>query len=283
MRYFWETISSWAYWRYVLFSRHGVQWVFAVFGSIYFVVEALDFFKVYTRDMYASYAFLIFLAISIVISIMLRRPIKSALITFPQRDFTVEVRICDLFDVTGALLISTNTNFELDVAGGKISPNSLQGQFTGRYFTGNQNKLIAELGEELKLIKSSAPYPMGTTVSITTHGKTFYFTAMATLNDQGNASTTMSDVKDALNGLWSYVRKAGELQELAVPLVGTGRGRLSIPRKKMIEVIAESFVEASQEGKLTDRLIIVIHPDDAKRFEVNLYDIKDHLRQALIH
>lgn len=283
MRYFWETISSWAYWRYVLFSRTGAQWVFGVFGSIYFVVEALDFFKVYTRDEYASYAFLVFLAISVVISILLRRPIKSALITFPSRDFAIEVRIGDLFDVTGAIMISTNTDFEADVAGGRIAPNSLQGQFTVRYFTGNQIKLITELTEGLRRVSGSAPYPMGTTVPITTHGKTFYFTAMSTLNDQGNASTTIMDVKAALNGLWSHVRTAGELQELAVPLVGTGRGRLSVPRRKMIEIIAESFVEASLERKFTDLLLIVIHPNDARRFEVNLYEIKDHLRRALVH
>lgn len=283
MRYFWETICSWAYWRYVIFSRAGAQWVFGVFGTIYFVVETLDFFRVYTRDEYASYAFLIFLAISVGISVLLRRPIKSALITFPSRDFAIEVRIGDIFDVTGAIMISTNTNFEADVAGGKIAPNSLQGQFTARYFTGNQTKLIAELTEGLRGVSGSAPYPMGTTVPITTHGKTFYFTAMSTLNDQGNASTTTTDVKAALNGLWSHVRTAGELQELAVPLVGTGRGRLSVPRRKMIEMIAESFVEASLEGKFTDLLIVVIHPDDAKRFEANLYEIKDHLRRALVH
>lgn len=283
MHYFMDSIFSPAYWRYVLFSRAGALSVLGVFGGIYLIVEILDFFKIYTRDEYGSYAFMIFLALSIVISIAFRRPVRSTLITFPQRDFCIEVRIGDLFDAAGAVMISTNTSFEADVAGGKIAPSSLQGQFTAKYFTGNQIALIDQIHAELSRIDGSAPYPMGTTVPITTHGKTFYFTAMSRLNDQGNASTTPADVRDALNGLWRHVRTAGELQELAVPLVGTGRGRLQLPRSKMIESIAESFVDASKDGKFTDRLVIVIHPEDAKRFQVNLYEVKDHLTRSIIH
>ena len=40
-------------------------------------------------------------------------------------------------------------------------------------------------------------------------------------------------------------------------------------------------MKASEEGKFTDRLVIVIRPEDAGRFEVNLYDVKDHLYQIV--
>lgn len=281
MKYFLDTILSKAYWQYVLLSRAGLESVLAIFGLFYLLVESLDFFRVYTRDQYASYAFLIFFALSIVASILIRRPTKTILIPIPTYDFSVEVRIADLFDVGGAIMISTNTKFEADVAGGKIAPDSLQGQFTARYFTGNQNELIAKISDGLSKLGGAAPFPMGTTVPVTTHGKTFYFTAMANLNEQGNASTTLEDVKQALDGLWRHVRDAGELQELAVPAIGTGRGRLKQSRKRMIAVIAESFMKASEKNKFTDKLVIVIRPEDASDFGVNLYDIKDHLNQVL--
>lgn len=283
MRYFLDTITSLAYWRYVLFSVPGAKSIFGIFGAIYLLVEVLDFFKIYTRDQYGAFGFLIFLCVAIVVSISVRRPINSIQLRFPHKDYCVEVRIADIFDSSGSIMISTNTIFEADVAGGKISPNSLQGQFTARYFTGNQNALIDEIEAQIRLIGRSRPYPMGTTLPITTHGKTFYFTAMATLNQNGNASSTIADVKEALAGLWSYVRNAGELQELAVPIVGTGRGRLNMPRKKMIELIADSFIEASAEGKFTDKLVICIRPEDAQRFQVNLYDVKDHLQRSIVH
>jgi len=281
MKYFLDTILSKAYWQYILLSRAGVESVLAIFGFFYLLVESLDFFKVYTRDQYASYAFLIFLILSVVFSILLRRPIKTISIKFPKYDFSVEVRIVDLFDVSGAVMISANTKFEADVAGGKIAPDSLQGQFTARYFTGNQNELIDKISEGLNNIDSSAPYPIGTTIPITTHGKTFYFTAMADLSEQGNASTTLDNVKQALDGLWKHVREAGELQELAVPAIGTGRGRLKQSRKKMIALIAESFMRASEQNKFADKLVIVIRPIDASNFGINLYDINDHLNQVL--
>jgi hypothetical protein len=259
----------------------GIESVLAIFGSCWLVIETLDFFQVYTRDKYGSYGFLIFFSLSILLAVVFRRPTKSIVVPFPKNDYSVEVRIEDLFEVSGAIMISTNTVFEADVAGGKIAPDSLQGQFTARYFTGNQNGLLAQIQEGLKNIPGSAPYPMGTTVPINTHGKTFYFTAMAELNEQGNAFTTPDNVRLALEGLWKHVRDAGELQELAVPVVGTGRGRLILSRKKMISLIAESFVDASEQNKFAEHLVIVVRPADAHRFKVNLYDIKDHLVQAL--
>ena len=122
---------------------------------------------------------------------------------------------------------------------------------------------------------------MGTTVPIDTHGKTFYMTVMAELNEKGNASTTLPNVKTALKGLWQHVRESGELQELAIPVIGTGRGRLRTPRKKVIAVVAESFTKASLDGKITDRLVIVVSSGDAAQFQVNLYEIKDYLDHEL--
>lgn len=281
MRYFLETIKSRTYWRYVLFSFSGMRTLLAIYGAFYLLVESLDFFNVYTKSKYSSYAFIIFIVLSAVLAVLSKRPIRRVTVKLPQKDVLVEVRIGDLFDVAGAVMISANTVFESDVAGGKIDPKSLQGQFTAKYYTGNQNVLISAIAEELKNVSGGPVYPMGTVVPITTHGKTFYFNAMATLNDKGNAASTTNDVELAMEGLWSYVREAGALQELAVPLVGTGRGRVRMSRDKMVELIAESFADASANGVFTGRLVIVIHPNDAANFQINLYEIKDRLRHIL--
>jgi hypothetical protein len=280
MKYIFNSILSKAYWRYI-FSFDGLKSILAIFGIIWLIIETLDFFQVYTRDQYGSYAFFIFLILSILISILLKRPIKSISIPFPEYDFAIEVRIANLFDISGATMISTNTVFEADVAGNKIAVDSLQGQFTARYYTGNQTELIKIISEELQALNSTSPYPIGTTIPIHTHGKTFYFTAMAELGEGGNATSSISEIQTALNGLWDYVRKKGELIELAVPIIGTGRGRVKISRKKMIALIAESFTKASIQDKFSDKLIIAIRPEDAQNFGINLYDIKDHLIHVL--
>ena len=278
---FWDSISSKAYWRYVIFSPGGAGLIFSSFGVVMVIVEALDFFKMFTRDEYASYALPLLFVGCVVFSVVIRRPISSIQIKFPADDFSVEVRVGDLFDASGAVMISTNSDFESDVAGGKIAIDSLQGQFTARYFTGNQGELISLMDAEIENIGTSRPFPMGTTIPVSTHGKTFYFTVMSDLNQGGTASTTPENVKKALDGLWKYVRDSGELQELAIPVIGTGRGRLNTPRKKMISMIAESFVLASREGKFTDHLVVIVRPEDASKWGVNLYDIKDHLNHVL--
>lgn len=281
IKYFFDTIFSKAYWQYILFSKTGIESILSIFGFAYLLIEALDFFGIFKRDEYASYAFFFILLLSIILSIAFRRPVKSIMINFSKYDFRIEVRIADLFDVDAAIVISTNTKFEADVAGGKISAYSLQGQFTAKYFTGNQNELINDIENELKKLKMPIPYDMGTVVPISTHGKMFYFTAMSELNEQGNAFTTAENVNSMLQGLWKYVKESGDLQSLALPIIGTGRGRLQISRKKMIAMIADSFCKASIENKFTEKLIIVVRPDDACKFGVNLYDIKDHLKHIL--
>jgi hypothetical protein len=281
VRYFIDSITSRAYWQYVLFSVSGTRAVVTAFGAVYLVVESLDFFDVYTRSQYGDWAFPLLLLVSVGLAVGFRRPVRVINLTLPQRDVQVEVRIDDLFGFEGATMISTNTAFESDVAGGRIAPNSLQGQFTAKYFTGNQNELIGQLEAQLDQINDERPYPMGTTVEINTHGKTFYFTAMATLNAQGNAQSSLADISAALAGLWTFIRNEGELQEIGVPVIGTGRGRLRTSRKKIIGRIAESFVKASEHGKVSDKLVIFVHPDDAKKFQVNLHDVKDYLVQLL--
>lgn len=279
--YFLKALFSRAYWKYMLFSRAGVESTFAFAGALYTAAAILDFFGVYPRYRYASWSFIAFLLLSVIVSIVARRPTRLVSIRFPKNGSSIKVMIGDLFDASGAVVISTNSQFESDVAGGKIAPDSLQGQFTTRYFTGNQKELLDRIAKGLEYVDSGPPFPMGTTVPIRTHGKVFYLTVMADLNEQGNASTTEENVKRALDGLWTHVREAGELQELAVPVIGTGRGRLQLSRKRMIGVIAESFVRASMFGKITERLVIVVRPKDAMRDEISLHDVRDYLNQVL--
>lgn len=158
MKYILNSILSTAYWRYI-FSFEGLKSIFAIFGTIWLIAETLDFFKVYTRDQYGSYAFFIFMVLSVIFSILLKRPIKSISVSFPEYDFSIDVRIADLFSLSGATMISTNTQFEADVAGGRIAVDSLQGQFTAKYFTGNQIELIKNLQEKLTDFKHYNPLP----------------------------------------------------------------------------------------------------------------------------
>ena len=56
---------------------------------------------------------------------------------------------------------------------------------------------------------------------------------------------------------------------------------MKLPRKKVIERIAQSFADASQETVFSNRLTIVVRPDDASNFSINLFQVRDYLSQSL--
>jgi hypothetical protein len=64
-------------------------------------------------------------------------------------------------------------------------------------------------------------------------------------------------------------------------LMGTGRGRIEMPRKKIVERIAQSFAYASRNKIFSNKLIIVVYPGDAEKFAINLFEVKDYLIQSL--
>lgn len=66
-----------------------------------------------------------------------------------------------------------------------------------------------------------------------------------------------------------------------VPLMGTGRGRIEMPRKPMIERIAQSFANASRDKIFSNKLVIIVHPSDVEKFGINLFEVKDYLSQSL--
>ena len=86
---------------------------------------------------------------------------------------------------------------------------------------------------------------------------------------------------EALEGLWSNMARKGELGDVIMPLMGTGRGRVAIPRKKIIERIAQSFADASQEQVFSNKLSIIVRPEDASKFSLNLFQVRDYLSQSL--
>lgn len=245
----------------------------------------------YTRDKYSAYSFFVVITFAALVTVISRRPVSKISYRIPKKDFGYEVLIGDLLNSSATnIVISTNTTFDTDIASGLISQNSLQGQFTNKFFAGNTLELDKQIATSLNEIEyqdhpagkgKKRRYPVGTVAKISTHGKTFYLSAMAELNSEGTAKSTPRMIDEALESLWEYIANKGELGDVAIGLIGTGRGRVNIPRKKMVEEIAQSFSHASQDKVFSNKLTIVVYPSDAERFGVNLFEIRDYLSQSL--
>lgn len=291
MNYFFSSIKTLSYWRYAIFSAPAVGTALAITGSLFLLLEMLDFFGMYTRDRYSGYAIFVVLAFAVLATVFTRRPVTRVSYRIPKKDFSYEVVIGDLLDASAPnIVVSTNTTFDTDLGGGLIHPESVQGKFTNKYFGGRTDDLDEQISESLNGIPfadhpegrgKKRRYPVGTVARVSAHGKTFYLTAMSELNAAGNAYSDVGMIDTALQKLWKYLADSGELGDVAIALLGTGRGRVKLPRKKIAERIAQSFADASQERVFSNRLTIFVYPPDASRFGVNLFEIRDYLTQSL--
>jgi hypothetical protein len=290
LRYFFESIRTLTYWRYALFSGEAIGKFFAVMGILYLCVDLADAFNIYKKDQYSYYGLIILVVLALMYVLSTRRPISRVSYKIPQKDFAVEVLIGDLFKIPGEVIISTSSTFDTDMSSGLIAVTSLQGQLATNYFNGQTTEIDRQievsLSREQFTINDKRPgkkkeYPIGTVARVSAHNKNFYLVAMSHMDENGNASSDLKMIDEALEKLWVNLASKAEIGNIVMPLMGTGRGRVAYPRKKMIERIAQSFTDACNQRAFSNKLIIVVRPEDASKFSLNLFQVRDYLGQSL--
>lgn len=290
MKYLWESIRTSAYWRYAIFSGEAVAKFFSVLGVLYLLINLADTFKIYEKGKYSNYGVLILVVLAIFFVMFTRRPVSRVSYKVPKKDYSFEVKISDIFKEHGEIIISSNTTFDTDMSTGLISTGSLQGQLATLFFNGQTAEIDRQIEESLAReefnVVDGKPgkkkqYPLGTVARVSAHGKNFYFVAMSHINSEGTAYSTSRMLDEALEGLWKNMARKGDFGDMVMPLMGTGRGRVAIPRKKIIERIAQSFADAAQDRVFSNKLSIIVRPEDASKFSLNLFQVRDYLSQSL--
>lgn len=290
MNYYLKSLRTKSYWIYALLSIDSMTTFVAVVGGAWSLVDILSSWHFVNKEKLPFWFLICLFLFGVLVVVFTRRPVKKIKYKYPGQDLTIEVCIDDLFTVNGQKVISTNTTFDTDIASGIISEKSLQGQFTNKYYPGDVPKLDKEIEDGLarylfteiqKEAGKTKRYDFGTTVKLKLADQFFYWFAMSDLNYNNNAKTTLKNVHQALDGLWEFIETKGEKQDIVIPLIGSGLGRLSIGRKKLIAIIAQSFLNASEDNIFSNKLIIVIHPDDVDKANLNLFEVKDLLNHYL--
>lgn len=288
--YFWHSVRTWSYWKYALFSLNAGKAFLSSLGTIWLFLEMLRFFRIINQSDIPKYGIFCAIFFSIFIVIIIRRPIAKICYKLKRKDMSIEVVISDLFSIEGQKIISTNTTFDTETENGLIAADSLQGQFAKKYFPENIKKLDQEIEQALdgrnysaveNPLRKNKRYDIGTVAKIMVRQEIFYLLAMGELNRNGTAETSLPFIRTTLDKLWHFISSEGENYPVVIPLLGTGRGRITTSRKKMIEIHAQSFINASKDRIFSNKLIITIWPDDAKNFEINLLEIKDYLTHSL--
>ncbi|MFP5039941.1 macro domain-containing protein [Parasediminibacterium sp. JCM 36343] len=290
MNYHLRSFKTKSYWVYAFWSTDSLKTFVAVVAGIWTFVDILDSFKCLDKKTLSLHWLVPLFLIGIIAVIFTRRPVKKIRYKSPSHDLIIEVCIGDLFKIPGQKIISTNTTFDTDISSGIISINSLQGQFTQKFYPGDLPKLDKEIELGLQgipytvITKKSGKthrYEFGTTIKLKLADQYFYWFAMSDLNESNTATTTQMDVNKSLDGLWAFIETKGEKLDTVIPLIGSGLGRLTTSRKKLIALIAQSFINASEKRIFSNKLTIVVYPGDIEKSGLNLFEVKDLLGHYL--
>ncbi len=227
---------------------------------------------------------------AVVWSIKRSWPIRQEEHRLELSDTKMAIRVDDILNVDGAIIVGTNTTFDTSISKGIISPDSLQGQFTNKYYD-TEEHLDSDLEKSLKH-ENAIPiedgrkgkkqkYANGTVAKLESRGRIGYWVAISDMNEHSVASSSREQVLEALGKLWQYISERGDLGEIAIPILGTGRARiLHTRREDMVREIISSFIAASSESTFCDKLTIVIAERDYREQQMDLRELGRYLEHC---
>lgn len=257
----------------------------SIFGLLWLFIEPGGLFLPQWLNWgWVGYVGLVFFSLLIAVIRCLPRTSFSRPLSSP--DAVVMIKIGDLFDEPAHLVIGTNDVFDTEL-GEVIKPSSVQGQFLNRMYHGDQKRLDRDIEAELEhldTLKTWEPnkpkgkrwrYPMGTTIALGGGDKRYFLNAYGRMGNDLRVKATADGIWHSLSCLWEQVRLKGHGAEVAIPVVGSDLARTNLPRMALTKLIILSFIAASKETFVAQKLTIVIHPKDVDL--VDLYALEEFL------
>jgi hypothetical protein len=185
----------------------------------------------------------------------------------------------DLFDRgDDNLIIGFTTTFDTEVPN-IIQKDGVQGQFLGRVFNNNQaaldNQLIQALHNippqrRIDKVGKQDVYPVGTVAVLRESRRLFFCVAYSEMSRRNVAQSRIDWMWSSLANVWEEVRANTNGGSVAIPVLGGGLSRIShiLPAQDSVRFIALSFMFASRESKVCDRLNIVVRKQDIQYLDM---------------
>lgn len=289
-----KLIFSKNYWRYIFSIKEIFKSFFSAIGVEWLIIEILSFFSLPISDVFKVH-WLSFFIIAALWTIFKNWPRTEFKFKLKNRDIHIQLSIGDLLNYKGSVIIPLNTSLDTAFENDLISKNSIQGQFTVKYFEEPKylddeikNFLVGRKPTENLPNKQKGnkfKYNIGLVIKLKLENDKFaYLTALCDINDSGVASTNFDNILTSLGELWDFILNKGELGVINIPILGTGRGRISETREVIIKAIITSFIASTTSSKkFCDKLNIVISPQDFKKHRIDLKEICDFLRLKCEH
>lgn len=204
-------------------------------------------------------------------------------------DLIISVKVKSLFNVSAtSYVIPTNSYFRTQTDDEYVSPNSVQGAFQNKFFKDNLqelDRLIAENLTQQGLVGTDSQdrfgsvkkYPLGTVAKVNHKNKHYYFVAINDVNEYGKpVNQCYNNVSTAFNGLLDAIKRFGHCDDLAMPLIGTGKAAIrDATIDKVVRETIDHFIES--DDKIARKLIVCISPKDYVDGKVNMKKIANYL------
>jgi hypothetical protein len=285
------TISPWVE-RSRLWSI--VRDITSILGTFAIAIEFVQFFPTLTllnEFLQQRSIFAVLLISSIIYSVIKNRPKRSFCFKLQGRDAEVELFIGDMDELKGSLVVPINSEFDVYLGGSVGSATSVKAMVIHNYFGGDHEAVKKLIQRELKVAafageKVNGKYKVGTMVQLELPNKSkrFYLVVNSHKVSGRRVRTEIEDFYKTLNGLWIALGKQGAKEDIAVPLLGTGNGRLSLPRQEVYKEIVRSFTAACAARIFCNKLTIVIRQEDVISYQINVQELveftKLHTRYA---
>lgn len=294
MRRFFELILI--IFRFYLLPRHWKEsWLkitnkaLWLLGAIWLLISLVEFFYGQTSPIphTSSFFWFVFLATTVV-SIISTLPPLSVVERVRGKDISIRLVIGNIFNQNGDVVISSNSTFDTTFENDFISPNSIQGQLYKREYDKFEH-LNREIEEKLQGVtpmqkhnrkfSKNDQYDIGTIIKLT-HRSGFktYWMALADVNEHGKPDGKFENLQICLESLWRYIGEKGHMARLIMPVLGSGRTGINVNRITILKEIIFSFVAMTKERKITEELVICIHPSDISNNNLDIYELIDYLK-----
>ncbi|MEG4351040.1 DUF6430 domain-containing protein [Microcoleus sp. LAD1_D3] len=224
--------------------------------------------------------------LSFIFAIIQCRPRMAISKKLISPDSNIEIKIGDLFDENGHLVIGCNDTFDTEI-GDIIRDSSIQGQFLTQVYRGDRSKLDADIEVALQPYHTERQedfdksrgktwrYPIGTVITLSSHNKCYFLTAYGYMNNNLNIQSNTDYLMTSLNKLWKEVRQKCQGTGVAIPIIGSDLARVGLSRTELAKLIITSFIVETKRTFITKKLTVMIYVEDLD--SIDFYDLQEFL------
>lgn len=263
--------------------------VLTILGAFWLLISLIEFFfpsnSPIPRD---PIIFWFLFATSALASIITTIPPLNIVEKVEGKDISIRLIIGNLFNQKGDIVIPSNSTFDTTFEKDFISHNSIQGQLFSREYDKLEH-LDQEIATELSGVQPSVHlerknsknerYAIGTTIKLNHRsGIKTYWIALADINEHGKPEGKFENLQICLESLWSFIGEKGHMVSLVMPVLGSGKTGINEKRLTILKEIIFSFVAMTNERKITEELILCIHPSDISSEKINIYELNQYLK-----